>query len=174
MANILPHRKRSKHSETSNSYSSASPVCFAEAPFDTTRLCWKRIRSDARVISRERPERRCTEKLASLPRLRRVEATRYTFQPINTVFIGLKFVESVGRLTQTADPNDCLTICSQSRTASLPVLLIKLQWNWYDLHLVSSLINTWHLPLKCFNPKDLYCSKPIWVVLDSGIAERKM
>lgn len=78
MANILPQRKRNKHSLTSNSYISSSPVWCILAPFDCTRFCCINIVNAARVVGRGRPDSLETEYEASLPLLSRVEATRYT------------------------------------------------------------------------------------------------
>lgn len=79
IANILPQRKRNRHSPTSNSYISSSPVWCILAPFDCTRFCCINIVNAARVVGRGRPDSLETEYEASLPLLSRVEATRYTY-----------------------------------------------------------------------------------------------
>ena len=77
IASILPHRRRIRHSATSNSYISSSPVSLNDVPSERTRLCWTRRTSAARMVCCGRAERRTREKTARRPRLSRVEATRF-------------------------------------------------------------------------------------------------
>jgi hypothetical protein len=75
--NILLHLNLIKHSCTSNSYSSSSPVPSSDSPLLSTRLCWTNSRTAANVLFLETAESRDTAVTPSLPLLSRVEATRW-------------------------------------------------------------------------------------------------
>jgi hypothetical protein len=75
--NILLHLNLIKHSCTSNSYSSSSPVPSNDSPLLSTKLCWTRSRTAANVLFLETAESRDTAVTPSLPLLSRVEATRW-------------------------------------------------------------------------------------------------
>jgi hypothetical protein len=74
---ILLHLNLIKHSCTSNSYNSSSPVPSKDSPLLSTKLCWTNSRTAANVLFLETAESRDTAVTPSLPLLSRVEATRW-------------------------------------------------------------------------------------------------
>jgi hypothetical protein len=74
---ILLHLNLIKHSCTSNSYSSSSPVPSNDSPLLSTKLCCTRSKTAASVLFLETAESRDTAVTPSLPLLSRVEATRW-------------------------------------------------------------------------------------------------